>query len=96
MVASETTSQAEPALAEAQIAAIENTFAEHDRMLGKLRRELAELRERPEPEPAPASAFAPGSDERLDMIEARLEQHEQALRQMLERLIVYFERARED
>lgn len=77
-----------PALAEAQIEAIEHAFAEHDRMLARLRSELAELRDRPEAASAPLPA-----EERLAAIEARLDQHEQALRHMLERLIVYFERA---
>jgi type II secretory pathway predicted ATPase ExeA len=86
----DTDSRGEPALAEAQIAAIENAFAEHDRALGKLRREVAALRDRPEPEPKPSS------DDRLAAIEARLDQHEQALKQMLERLIAFFERERVD
>jgi general secretion pathway protein A len=79
------------ALAEAQIEAIETAFAEHDRKLGKLRRDLAELRERSQT-PA-ASAPQPASElvERLAAIEERLDQHEQALRQVLERLITFFE-----
>lgn len=78
----------EPGLAEAQIQAIEGAFAEHDRMLVHLRRELAELRDRPA-----AAAVAGEVEERLGGIEARLDQHEQVLRHMLERLIAYFERS---
>lgn len=77
-------------LAEAQIAAIEGAFAEHDRMLARLRRELAELRDA-SPAARPAEG-AEGVDERLEAIEARLEQQEQALRHVLERLIAHFER----
>lgn len=79
------------ALGEAQIKAIEQAFAEHDRMLTRLRRELAELRE--QPEPVAANTAPADSEPRLEAIEARLDQHEQALRHMLERLIVFFERA---
>lgn len=79
------------ALGEAQIAAIENAFAERDRMLARLRRELAELRERPDPAAAPAAQ--PDSEERLLALEARLDQHEQVLRHLLEKLIEYFEGA---
>jgi uncharacterized coiled-coil protein SlyX len=71
-------------LAEAQLDAIEGAFAEHDRKLARLRRELAELRERAGP--------APQSDgDRLDALEARLDQQEAALRHVLERLITFFE-----
>lgn len=78
-------------LAEAQIAAIEGAFAEHDRMLARLRRELEELRQQP------AAPSGPGDDsetlaDRLDAIESRLDQQDQALRHVLQRLIVFFER----
>lgn len=80
-----------PALAEAQIAAIEHAFAEHNRMITRLRRELEELRDRPEavatPEPSPSTEI----EERIDAIEGRLDQQEQALRHVLERLIRFFE-----
>lgn len=76
-------------LAEAQIAAIEGAFAEHDRMLNRLRRELDELRERPAPEPGNGHETV---SERLDAIEARLDQQDQALRHVLQRLIAFFER----
>lgn len=81
------------ALAEAQIEAIEHAFAERDRMLAQLRRELTELRDRREPPATPAASAALEAEDRLTGIEARLDQHEQALRHMLERLIVYFEGA---
>ena len=76
-------------LAEAQIAAIEGAFAEHDRMLTRLRRELDELRDHP-----PVGKAAPGDaiEDRLATIEARLDQQDQALRHVLQRLIAYFER----
>lgn len=88
MVEPEATGAPGSALAEAQIEAIEHAFAEHDRMLTRLRRELDEMREQPETPAAPLDA-----EDRLTAIEARLDQHEQALRHVLERLIVYFERA---
>ena len=81
-------------LAEAQIAAIEGAFAEHDRMLARLRGELAELREGPA-EPA-ANGQAPHIEERLSAIETRLDQQEQALRHVLQQLIAYFEEAGPD
>lgn len=92
-VEADTASPAGTALVEAQIEAIEHAFAEHDRMLARLRRELADLRDRPEPE-APSVPSAPmEAEERLSSIEARLDQHEQALRHILERLILFFERS---
>ena len=73
-------------LAEAQLDAIEGAFAEHERKLARLRRELAELRDS-------SSSVAPeGLPDRLDAIETRLDQQEQALRHVLERLIAFFER----
>ena len=77
-------------LAEAQIAAIEGAFAEHDRMLTRLRRELEELREQPAAE---NGAAADGIEQRLSTIESRLDQQDQALRHVLQRLIAFFERA---
>lgn len=79
-------------LAEAQIAAIEGAFAEHDRILARLRRELAELRDQPVPEPTHA-ALEEGLEERLAAIETRLDQQDQALRHVLQRLIAFFERS---
>ncbi len=76
-------------LAEAQLDAIEDAFAEHDRKLARLRRELAELRDRSGHVAAPA-----GIEERLDSLETRLAQQEAALRHVLERLISFFEEAR--
>lgn len=79
-------------LAEAQIAAIEAAFAEHDRMIGRLRRELEELQSGRTP---PEESNAPLSMEpRLAAMEAKLEQHDQALRHMLQRLIEFFENQR--
>lgn len=76
-------------LAEAQIAAIEGAFAEHNRMLTRMRRELDELRDRP-----PAAEAEPGDamEERLATIEARLDQQDQALRHVLQRMITFLER----
>lgn len=76
-----------PGLAEAQLDAIEGAFAEHDRKLARLRRELADLRERSGAAAAPARL-----EVRLETIEARLDQQEAALRHLLERLIAFFER----
>ena len=73
-------------LAEAQLDAIEGAFAEHDRKLARLRRELAELR-------LTSGGAAPIQfEDRLDSLEARLDQQEAALRHVLERLIAFFER----
>lgn len=75
-------------LAESQIEAIEGAFAEQDRRLARLRRELAELRGS-----TGYAAPAPGPLlDRLEAIEARLDQQEQALRHLLERLIAFFEK----
>lgn len=78
-------------LAEAQIAAIEGAFAEHDRMLARLRRELAELRDRPEEETGTAMPDE-ALEDRLAGIEARLDRQDQALKHVLHRLIAFFER----
>jgi general secretion pathway protein A len=76
-----------PGLAEAQLDAIEGAFAEHDRKLARLRRELAELRDHSGTAAAPA-----GLEGRLHALEARIDQQEAALRHVLERLIAFFER----
>ena len=77
-------------LVEAQLEAIEGAFAEQDRRLARLRRELAELRGS-----TGYAAPAPGPLlDRLEAIEARLDQQEQALRHLLERLIAFFEEGR--
>lgn len=75
-------------LAEAQIAAIEEAFAERDRTLAAIRREVAELTAR-----LPAGTDAPDTDiaARLAAIETRLDGQENALRHILERLIAFFE-----
>jgi uncharacterized coiled-coil protein SlyX len=77
-------------LAEAQIAAIEGAFAEQNRILTRLRRELDELRDRPQA----ASDRDPGEtiEDRLATIEARLDQQDQALRHVLQRMITFLER----
>jgi general secretion pathway protein A len=81
--------EAAPGLAEAQLDAIEGAFAEHDRKLARLRRELAELRERS------GTAITPTRlEDRLDALEARLDQQDAALRHVLERLIGFFEDGR--
>ncbi len=76
-------------LAEAQLDAIEGAFAEHDRKLARLRRELAELRDHAGAPAAPARV-----EDRLDSLESRLDQQEAALRHVLERLIAFFEEGR--
>ena len=76
-------------LAEAQIAAIEGAFAEHNRMLTRLRRELDELRDRPSADEAEPGD---GIEDRLEAIEARLDQQDQALRHVLQRMIAFLER----
>ena len=82
-------------LAEAQIVAIERAFAERDRELDELRREIGETR----------ASFAAGLDydaegaregsgaidERLGRIEARLDEQEQSLRHVLGQLIELLE-----
>ena len=78
-------------LSEAQIVAIENAFAEHNRVLARLRRELDDLRLRPE-EPLAADPGVETIGDRLDAIEARLDHQDQALRHVLQRLIAFFER----
>lgn len=75
-------------LAEAQLEAIEGAFADHDRKLARLRRELADLRE------GSGAAAPEGIEERLGAIEARLDQQDAALRHVLERLIGFFEERR--
>lgn len=74
-------------LAEAQIAAIEQAFAERDRMLARLDREMAELRT-----PQSPDAATPEIEARLAAVEDRLDEQERALRHVLERLIAFFER----
>lgn len=78
-------------LAEAQIAAIEDAFAEYNRMLARLRREFEELRARPSLE-ASQGQHESGLEDRVSAIETRLDQQDQALRHILQRLIGFFER----
>lgn len=76
-------------LSEAQLDAIESAFADHDRKLAGLRRELAELRER-----SAGPSTPEGVEGRLGSLEARLDQQEQVLRHVLDRLIAFFEESR--
>ena len=69
----------EGGLAEAQIAAIERAFAVRDRRFAALRDELSALR--------PGG----GDNARLALIERRLDEQEEALREMLTTLVRYFE-----
>lgn len=72
-------------LAEAQIAAIEQAFSDRDRAMKELRRDMDALR--------PSAAFQTGDDvsERLAAIDARLDQQEQSLRQVMASLIEILE-----
>ncbi|MBU2341506.1 MAG: XrtA-associated ATPase [Alphaproteobacteria bacterium] len=75
-------------LAEAQIVAIERAFADRDRELDQLRREIGETRA------SFAGETGQGSDaldERLARIEARLDEQEQSLRHVLAQLIEFLE-----
>ena len=72
-------------LAEAQIAAIEQAFSDRDRAMKELRRDMDALR--------PSAAYQTGDDvsERLAAIDARLDQQEQSLRQVMASLIEILE-----
>ncbi len=75
-------------LAEAQIVAIERAFADRDRELDQLRREIGETRA------SFAGETGQGSEavnERLARIEARLDEQEQSLRHVLAQLIEFLE-----
>ena len=74
------------ALLDAQISAIEDAFAERDRIIASLRREVADLRQS-----AGASADTGGHDARLAAIETRLDEQERSLRHVLTMMIDYFE-----
>lgn len=74
-------------LAEAQIEAIEDAFSEQEKKLARLRRELAELRDG-----SAASTVPDDLTDRLEALEARVDQQDAALRHVLERLIAFFER----
>ena len=85
----EVPSGAEPsdhaALLDAQIEAIENAFAQRDKAIAALRKEIAGLSQPPASEP-PADV-----NERLAAIEARLDEQERSLRHVLTMMIDYFE-----
>ncbi len=71
-----------------QIRAIENAFAERDRHLARLRREVEKLAAAREEAGGELSADA---DKRLADIERRLDEQEQSLRHVLTMMIDYFE-----
>ncbi|OBX20354.1 general secretion pathway protein [Erythrobacter sp. QSSC1-22B] len=75
-------------LAEAQIVAIERAFADRDRELDQLRREIGETRASFAGETGQGSEAL---DERLARIEARLDEQEQSLRHVLAQLIEFLE-----
>lgn len=78
------------ALAEAQIAAIEDAFAHRDRLLARLRRDMDELSAQTHDGPTMTGEDA-SLEQRLRAIEARLDHQDEALRHVLERLIGFFE-----
>ncbi|GMM94477.1 AAA family ATPase [Qipengyuania sp. MTN3-11] len=72
-------------LAEAQIQAIEQAFADRDRAMKELRREIETLRGGTQPE------TSPDIGDRLAAIDARLDEQEQSLRQVMSSLIEVLE-----
>ena len=78
------------ALLDAQIEAIEEAFAAQNDAIQSLRREIAELGARQERQPVEPST-AQLDDDRLAEIEARLDEQERRLRQVLTMMINYFE-----
>lgn len=78
----------ESGLAETQIRAIEEAFAERDEEIRQLREELASIKEENDSDGGNAND---GLAERMSGIETRLEEQEQSLRHMLEMLIEFFE-----
>ncbi|MBX7457483.1 AAA family ATPase [Qipengyuania sp. 1NDH17] len=75
----------EAALLDAQIEAIEKAFAQRDKAISSLRKEMANL--------AQSASSEPSGDveERLAAIEMRLEEQERSLRHVLTMMIDYFE-----
>ena len=69
-----------------QIEAIESAFAERDRHLAALRKEVDRLGS-----DHPATGDSPETSERLTAIEARLDEQERSLRHVLSMMIDYFE-----
>ena len=78
------------ALLDAQIEAIEQAFAEQNRVIQGLRQEIAELASRKETPREERDQPKP-DDDRLAAIEARLDEQERRLRQVLTMMINYFE-----
>ena len=74
------------ALLDAQISAIEEAFAQRDKVIASLRREVAQLRDA-----SPAEAPDGSHDARLAAIENRLDEQERSLRHVLTMMIDYFE-----
>lgn len=75
-------------LTDAQIEAIEQAFAERDRHLAGLRREVEKIASAPREAGSPAS---PDLDARLERIDTRLDEQEESLRHVLTMMIDYFE-----
>ena len=80
--------QQEKALLDRQLRAIENAFAERDRHLARLRREIEKLAAARDEKSGDLPADA---DQRLTAIEQRLDEQEQSLRHVLTMMIDYFE-----
>ena len=78
--------QGDGGLAEAQIAAIEQAFADRDRAMRRLHRDIEDLRQGAGDAPAES-----GVADRLEAIEARLDEQEASLRQVMESLIEVLE-----
>ena len=80
----------EGGLLEAQITAIEKAFAERDRHLDALRGEVERIAALGN-DSSDEVTVSPSLDARLTRIEARLDEQEQSLRQVLTMMIDYFE-----
>ena len=78
----------EPALLDAQIEAIEQAFADRDRIVASLRKEVADLKKTAN---RPAQDADDDMAEKLASIESRMEDQERTLRQVLAMMIDYFE-----
>lgn len=80
--------QTEGGLAEAQIRAIEQAFAERDAELGRLRKQIAALREEAAKADTQDNSDLP---DRIAAIEMRIDEQEHSLRHVLTMLIEFFE-----